>query len=54
MSFLNIALLGGIAALAIPILIHLFHKNRFQVVKWGAMHLLESVLRTKVIRPEAR
>ncbi|MEI9896005.1 MAG: BatA domain-containing protein [Chthoniobacter sp.] len=46
MSFLNIALLGGVFALAIPIIIHLFHKSRFQVVKWGAMHLLEAVLRT--------
>ncbi len=46
MNFLNIALLAGTAALAIPILIHLFHKSRFKVVKWGAMHLLEAVLRT--------
>jgi hypothetical protein len=46
MSFLNIALLGGALALAIPIIIHLFHKSRFQIVKWGAMHLLEAVLRT--------
>ena len=46
MNFLNIALLGGVLALAIPIIIHLFHKSRFQIVKWGAMHLLEAVLRT--------
>lgn len=46
MNFLNIALLGGAFALAIPIIIHLFHKSRFQVVKWGAMHLLEKVIRT--------
>lgn len=46
MTFLNWTLLAGIAALAIPILIHLFHKSRFQVVKWGAMHLLEQVIRT--------
>jgi len=46
MNFLNIALLGGVAALSIPIIIHLFHKSRFKVVKWGAMHLLEAVLRT--------
>ena len=46
MSFLNAALLSGVAALAIPIIIHLFHKSRFKVVKWGAMHLLEAVLRT--------
>jgi len=45
MSFLNIALLGGILALAIPIVIHLFHKSRFQILKWGAMHLLEAVIR---------
>ena len=46
MTFLNAALLFGAAALAIPIIIHFFHKSRFQVVKWGAMHLLEAVLRT--------
>jgi hypothetical protein len=46
MTFLNFALVGGVAALSIPIIIHLFHKSRFQVVKWGAMHLLESVIRT--------
>src|SRR5258708_26316638 len=46
MTFLNLALLGGVLALAIPIIIHLFHKSRFQIVKWGAMHLLEAVLRT--------
>ena len=45
-TFLNFALLGGIAALSIPIIIHLFHKSRFQIVKWGAMHLLEAVIRT--------
>ncbi len=45
MTFLNLALLGGVAALAIPIIIHLFHKSRFQKVQWGAMHLLEAVLR---------
>ncbi len=45
MSFLNFALLGGVSALSIPIIIHLFHKSRFQVVRWGAMHLLESVIR---------
>ena len=46
MTFLNFALLGGLAALSIPIIIHLFHKSRFEVVKWGAMHLLQAVIRT--------
>lgn len=45
MTFLNLALLGGILAVAIPIIIHLFHKSRFKQVKWGAMHLLEAVIR---------
>lgn len=46
MSFLNAAMLGGMLALAIPVIIHLFHKSRFEVVRWGAMHLLETVIRT--------
>lgn len=46
MTFLNAALVAGTAALSIPIIIHLFHKSRFKVVKWGAMHLLEMVIRT--------
>ena len=45
-SLLNAGLILGVAALAIPILIHLFHKSRFKIVKWGAMHLLEAVLKT--------
>ena len=45
MSFLNGALvLGTLAALA-PLIIHLFNRSRFKVIKWGATHLLESVLR---------
>ncbi len=46
MNFLNLAMLGGLAAGAIPLIIHLFHKSRFKVVQWGAMHLLSAVLRT--------
>lgn len=46
MTFLNLALVTGAAALAIPVLIHLFHRSRFRVVEWGAMHLLEQVIRT--------
>jgi hypothetical protein len=45
MTFLNIALLGGLAAFAIPILIHLFHRRRVQIVRWGAMHLLEAAVK---------
>ncbi len=44
MTFLNGVLLGGLAAAAIPLLLHLLHRSRFRTVPWGAMHLLESVL----------
>ncbi len=47
MTFLNIVLLGGIAAASIPIIIHFLNRNRFRVVKWGAMHLLDFALREK-------
>ncbi|MFP6887899.1 MAG: BatA domain-containing protein [Opitutales bacterium] len=45
MSFLNGALLAGAAAFLIPLIIHIFNRSRFQIITWGAMHLLESVLR---------
>ncbi len=45
MTFLNVALAFGAAAVVIPLLIHIFNRSRFKVVSWGAMHLLESVLR---------
>lgn len=41
MSFLNIILLGGAAAASIPLIIHLLHRSRFNVVPWAAMHLLD-------------
>lgn len=45
MSFLNGALvLGALTALA-PLIIHLLNRSRFKIIKWGATHLLESVLR---------
>ena len=45
MTFLNAILLGGLAAASIPVLIHLFNRNRFRTVKWGAMHLLDSAIK---------
>lgn len=44
MSFLNWILLGGIAAFAAPLIIHLLNRTRFKVVDWGAMQLLEAAL----------
>jgi PA14 domain/Aerotolerance regulator N-terminal/von Willebrand factor type A domain len=43
-SFLNPALLGGLALIAIPIIIHLLNRRTAKVLDWGAMRfLLESV-----------
>jgi hypothetical protein len=47
MTFLNAILLGGLLAGAIPIIIHIINRNRFRRVQWGAMHLLEQILRTQ-------
>src|SRR5438552_3735173 len=41
MGFLNIALLLGLAAVAIPPLIHLLNRRRYDVVDWGAMQFLQ-------------
>jgi hypothetical protein len=44
-SFLNGALVLGALTALVPLVIHLFNRSRFKVIKWGASHLLESVLR---------
>ena len=40
MTFLNGILLWGAAAVSVPFLVHLFNKNRYHTLKWGAMHLI--------------
>jgi hypothetical protein len=45
MTFLNSALAFGAAAFLIPLAIHILNRSRFKTVEWGAMHLLESVIR---------
>lgn len=47
MTFLNLMLLGGVAAASIPLIIHLFHRSRFKVIQWAAMHLLQPLQRTQ-------
>lgn len=44
MTFLNVIMLGGMAALTVPLVIHLFHRSKPTHVYWGAMHLLEQAL----------
>ena len=45
MTFLNGLLAFGAAAFVVPLVIHLLNRSRFRTIRWGAMHLLESVIR---------
>lgn len=45
MTFLNQALAYGALASAIPLILHILNRSRFRTVQWGAMHLLESIIR---------
>src|SRR5260370_39511908 len=40
-GFISLAMLIGLAGIAIPIIIHLLNRKRFQVVDWGAMQFLQ-------------
>jgi hypothetical protein len=41
MTFLNIAALGGLAAISIPIIIHFLNQFQVKEVKWAAMRFLQ-------------
>src|SRR5262245_28851386 len=41
LGFLNLLMLFGLAAVAIPPLIHLLNRRRYDVVDWGAMQFLQ-------------
>ena len=45
MSFLNGILAFGAAAFAVPLIIHILNRSRFRTIQWGAMHLLDSIVR---------
>jgi hypothetical protein len=44
MSFLNPIMLAGLAAVSVPILIHLLNRRRFQKVVWAAMRFLQNAV----------
>lgn len=46
-SFINIAMLAGLAAVVLPVVAHLLSKRRFEVVAWGAMQFLQLGQKTK-------
>ena len=45
MNWGNPLLLAGAAAFLVPLLIHLLYRSRYNVRKWGAMFLLDDVMR---------
>lgn len=46
MIFLNAYLLSGLALAAVPIIIHLLNRRRFQIVEWAPMKYLKLTLKT--------
>jgi hypothetical protein len=46
MTFINIALLGGLLAVFIPLVIHLFSREKYEEVDWAAMQFLQVCPRT--------
>jgi len=42
MSFLNPIMLAGLAAISVPIIIHLLNRRKFQKVVWAAMRFIQS------------
>src|ERR1035437_7538605 len=47
LSFLHAALLAGLVAASLPIIIHLLNRRKARIVEWGAMQFLELSLATR-------
>ena len=54
MIFLNSLLALGALAFTVPLAIHLLFRNRFEIIDWGAMRFLESVVRVNRRRLQLR
>ena len=46
-ELLNLALAGGLAAAAAPVIIHIAHRRRLKQMDWGAMRFLQTLLRQR-------
>lgn len=54
LSFLNVAFLAGLAAAALPILIHLFSRRRARRIEWSSTRFLREVNRQRIRRVKLR
>ena len=52
MTLINGLLAFGGLAFTVPLAIHLFYRSRFRTIEWGAMHLIEGMMRTNRRRIE--
>ncbi len=48
--FLNPWILAGLAAVGLPVLIHLLNRHKARTIEWGAMELLRRVVRVRARR----
>lgn len=46
-ELLNLALAGGIAAAAAPVIIHIAHRRKLKPIDWGAMRFLQAMLQRR-------
>lgn len=44
-TFMNSPLAWGALAFCIPLILHILNRSRYKRIEWGAMHLLESVVK---------
>ncbi len=54
LTFLNLAFLAGLAAAAVPILIHLLSRRRAKRTEWGSVHFLRELYSRRVRRVRLR
>lgn len=54
MTFLNSALLAGLAAVALPILIHLFSRRRYPLIDFSSLRFLKKLQRQQMRRLKLR
>ena len=45
LNLLNSPLAWGAVAFCVPLILHILNRSRFRRVEWGAMHLLDSVVK---------
>ena len=50
MVFLNLILVGGLAAVSAPVIIHLLHRSKINPIDWGAMMFLEELVAERARR----